>query len=352
MKFYNRAFIIVASFFLLTIFCLAALPALAQPNEFPFGAGGSVVGTIPVTEGDDVNPSWGLRGFARYTLLKYVAVEGGAGYFNYVDRQKKYDQLDVEGYAIPVDLRGLFLPWPASDISPYLFVGIGCTFFDADNRGTHLSPFREHGDLRGTYMHIPVGIGAALRLSWNWRVELQAGNNLGLSDALNPNLDGTNDHLWVGTAGLFYRFGTGPHSEGPDDREVEFDFEEALQPPESVGPDADGDGLSDSEETEIYLTDPLKADSDGDGLNDQLEVKRYRTDPQRTDTDGDALTDKDEVMNYRTNPLRVDSDGDGLTDGAEVLTHKTNPNNPDTDGDGVSDGDEVMKYRSDPLKAE
>ncbi|CAN0478815.1 unnamed protein product, partial [Phaeothamnion confervicola] len=36
--------------------------------------------------------------------------------------------------------------------------------------------------------------------------------------------------------------------------------------------DSDGDGLYDSDETTVYLTDPANADSDGDGYDDGQEV--------------------------------------------------------------------------------
>mgnify|MGYP001597261603 FL=1 len=37
--------------------------------------------------------------------------------------------------------------------------------------------------------------------------------------------------------------------------------------------DADGDGLTDGEEKDVYRTDPQNPDTDGDGLNDYDEVK-------------------------------------------------------------------------------
>lgn len=66
------------------------------------------------------------------------------------------------------------------------------------------------------------------------------------------------------------------------------------------------------------------------------------------DTDGDGLTDIDEINIYLTNPILADTDFDGLSDGDEVNLYGTDPTNPDTDGDGFSDGDEVNLYGTNP----
>jgi hypothetical protein len=60
-------------------------------------------------------------------------------------------------------------------------------------------------------------------------------------------------------------------------------------------PDADHDGLSDYEETNIYHTDPNKRDTDGDGLSDYHEVRVYHTDPLNPDSDGDGYNDYAEI---------------------------------------------------------
>lgn len=79
--------------------------------------------------------------------------------------------------------------------------------------------------------------------------------------------------------------------------------------------DADGDGLSKSEEEELG-TDPSNADSDGDGLMDGEEVE-LGTDPLHEDTDRDLLNDGDEVA-LGTDPFVTDTDGEGFYDGQEV----------------------------------
>lgn len=116
--------------------------------------------------------------------------------------------------------------------------------------------------------------------------------------------------------------------------------------------DADGDGLSDRQEREVYHTDPHNPDTDGDGLRDGDEVFTHHTDPLKADTDGDGLSDYDELFRYHTHPVNADTDNDGLTDGQEVRVYHTDPLKPDSDGDGLSDGDEVNKFKTDPLKTD
>jgi len=72
--------------------------------------------------------------------------------------------------------------------------------------------------------------------------------------------------------------------------------------------DSDGDGLTDRDEIQIYLTDPLLADSDGDGLSDGYEAARWG-DSWGGDTDNDGLV----------NILDIDSDNDGYNDGLEFV---------------------------------
>ncbi|KKL57433.1 hypothetical protein LCGC14_2235450, partial [marine sediment metagenome] len=94
---------------------------------------------------------------------------------------------------------------------------------------------------------------------------------------------------------------------------------------------------------EIALNDSENAfitgytDSYGEGNADAFLLKYV------FDTDGDGLSDGDEVNTYLTDPNESDTDGDGLSDGDEVNTYGTDPNDSDTDGDDLTDGDEVRK---------
>ena len=72
----------------------------------------------------------------------------------------------------------------------------------------------------------------------------------------------------------------------------------------TVYPDADGDGLTDAEETGTYGTDRNKSDTDGDGLNDFEEVVTYGTNPKVGDTDKDGFLDSYEVATGKS-PLDI-----------------------------------------------
>lgn len=115
--------------------------------------------------------------------------------------------------------------------------------------------------------------------------------------------------------------------------------------------DTDGDGLSDGEEINDYLTNPLLEDSDADGLSDFIEVHNQLDPNDNSDADQDA--DNDGLTNAEEASLGTyindsDSDNDGLTDGQEVNLG-TNPNDQDSDDDNLTDADEVNVHGTNPL---
>lgn len=116
--------------------------------------------------------------------------------------------------------------------------------------------------------------------------------------------------------------------------------------------DTDGDSLSDGDELLIHDTNPLLADTDSDGLTDAEEINQHNTNPTKADSDNDGLTDKSEIEQHGTNPTKADSDDDGLTDKSEIEQHSTNPVKADSDDDGLSDGDEIQQYKSDANDAD
>jgi len=87
--------------------------------------------------------------------------------------------------------------------------------------------------------------------------------------------------------------------------------------------DSDGDGLSDTLETQLH-TNPTLADTDGDGFNDGTEVENgysprhaERIKLGALDSDNDWLPDAWEIR-LGSDLLSPDTDGDGFNDGVEV----------------------------------
>ena len=84
--------------------------------------------------------------------------------------------------------------------------------------------------------------------------------------------------------------------------------------------DSDGDGLTDSYENLVSLTNPFTPDTDTDGMPDGWEV--------------------DNELNPTENDSMADADLDGVINIDEYHAG-TNPGEPDTDHDGISDRDEL-----------
>lgn len=118
---------------------------------------------------------------------------------------------------------------------------------------------------------------------------------------------------------------------------------------ENSSTDTDNDSMSDISELIIGfdMEDPSDAnqDFDGDGIINKVELLKG-FDPKDIDTDDDGLTDSEEYNLYATDVTSADSDSDGMPDGYEV-NYGFNPLNAadaatDSDSDGVSNLGEYL----------
>ena len=191
-------------------------------------------------------------------------------------------------------------------------------------------------------------------------------------------IEETNDY---GLAPWIDVFGSSTHTTNFDqDNDGLWDYEEEILGTDMYNNDSDGDTVSDGDEINQYLLDPLVSDidrdTDEDGISNIEEIDIYYSNVENPDTDFDGLSDWDEINIYNTNLLSSDTDEDGLYDDYEVLYDFLDPNNPDdahqdydednldniderswgcdpsnpdTDGDSLLDGDEINRYFTNPL---
>ncbi|EPD68021.1 hypothetical protein HMPREF1219_02441 [Corynebacterium pyruviciproducens ATCC BAA-1742] len=123
--------------------------------------------------------------------------------------------------------------------------------------------------------------------------------------------------------------------------------------PDNEDPDIDGDGVNNADEKEAGL-DPRNPDTDGDGVNDGDEdadgdgktnaEESEVPDGPVADKDGDGIADPDitdKNGNGTADIVEADTDGDGIPDSED----------PDVDGDGVNNNDEI-RSGLDPKKAD
>ncbi len=300
---------------------------------------------LTIRLGYDYNEWWTFEG----SFLLAPSLDENLGGYNYKDANgvwqdnvkpysySKGDQYFDSTWMTQLFGDALFHLSRFDRIDPYLTFGTGLTIFGEDVTGD--------GQLS---WNLRAGGGIMYHLNDAWSLRLDSRVNIA---GYNTEFNHTTD------MGFVYRFTADQIADDPlidididSDGDGLTDSEETnIYKTDPNNPDTDGDGLLDGEEVHVYKTDPLNPDTDGDGLKDGAEVHKYKTNPLNPDTDADGLTDGDEVLKYKTDPLNPDTDGDGLKDGAEVFTYKTDPLNPDTDGDGLTDGDEVLKYKTDPL---
>lgn len=248
---------------------------------------------------------------------------------------------------LPIDLRLKINFLTNPKWNPYFYLGLGAMKYQVNTKPDIDTGIKTEPD--GWTGISPLGVGAEFSISNSLIFDLSVGGALTYSQ----NIDGYNaetSYLWDGyfniSLGIAY-IGETCNSDRDDDGLKKCD--EKKIGTNIKNPDTDADGLSDGNEVNLYLSNPLIKDSDGDSVLDFEEVQIYKTSPINTDTDKDGLDDGTEILIHKTDPVLADTDSDNLSDSDELTKYKTDPLKPDTDSDDISDGDEINKYNSDPL---
>jgi len=332
--------------YLWALMFLFALPGYCQDSKSNLGVGMSIGVGTPVTDIEEHHQYPYGRAFLRLYTPNALAFEFGLGLGSL---QAEDDYAFFSSQLYTVDVRLLLQPARDGMIQPYVFGGVGLTYFNPVGKDNQPLLRNSRDEYKHAAPFLPIGGGVDFQTSEWFTVGLTGAYHIGTTDNLDDIKVGGNDSYW--SIGLSMTAFLNPVDDDID-KDSLLNDEEVKLGTDPRNPDTDGDGLRDGAEVRRYHTDPLNKDTDGDGLNDGEEVFTFRTDPLNKDTDGDGLTDGDEVHTYHTDPLNKDTDGDGCTDGEEVLTFHTDPLRQDTDGDGLKDCDEVRTYKTDPLKVD
>ena len=393
---YRRYLSIITTLFILFV---ASAPVSAQVNggeaSFGFNAGG-----VKYWGEFTDNQFWlGGDAFLRYNIISELSLHASVslGQVRYkVDDvtlnnyPQYFGQESVIGDLYPrsgetrieeknavrfstYDLLLSFNVLPDQRFVPFLFAGVGLLEWNAANLvGNEPLPNNELAIYDDTRVYFPIGFGFETYLTDNLALNGRATMRMTGTDYFDDlEIDGSsNDAFLTFGVGLSYYVFTSNDADG----EGLTDSEEMNLGTDPHNPDTDGDGLNDYEEVRVYASDPMKADTDGDNLLDYDEVREHgtsvvkpdtdsdglhdgaeiarNTDPMKPDTDGDGLIDGDEVHDYKTEPVAVDTDEDGLSDGEEIRRHKTDPLAMDSDGDGLEDGAELNVHNTNPAIAD
>lgn len=262
-------------------FLLIASNSLVAQSLY-LGINGGVV--RPVNEGNGVGthaftPILGLN--AIYTNLFATGFSAELGGFFTTNKTTEFGRFsEYSSGIIGGDFRVRYSPFKRAQWDPYVSVGLGLAMYNVDSVPFNRDLANSIDGLVGT---LPIHIGIQNEFADNWLLDLQVGNHIFFSDAINPVTDDVNDAFMSARLGILYRVAK---------------FEEAK--------DDDNDGLSNEDEVNLG-TDPNNPDTDGDGLLDGAEVDKYKSDPKNPDTDFGGIDDGEEV-GRNTDPLNREDD--------------------------------------------
>jgi OmpA-OmpF porin, OOP family len=287
-------------------------------NQHPKFAFGAVLGY-------QLSPVFGLRG--QFVKADLYSVRS--------DQNKKLSSKLWDGALhLTININEIFEKYNDKRfINFYLFTGAGISSYKSKLEDIATSVItNEHSQKQNSFF-LPVGAGAALRLSNTFSVNLEygdrtifGGKKLDFIDAGKEN----NDHYSYASAGLQINFGL---------------------------KDSDDDGVRDKDDLCPETPGKIKLagcpDKDNDGIADKDDVcpdvageKEFKGCP---DTDGDGIVDSEDACPTAAGKKELngcpDKDGDGIADKddkcPDIAGTKELAGCADRDGDGVADNDDA-----------
>ncbi len=275
----------------LTISTVISVKAEDDPaRSLSISIGGGSVYPINESANEDrtFGPALGVGLQARNLFGKGLTPE--IAYDFYTSETKERGNFsDYYSEFASINFRLRYYPLDTKKWAPFIYIGAGILSYSVVDVPYNKAPEAKENGIAPSF---PVGFGITHYFNDNFAAELRIGQDISLTDDLNPAYDDINDSHWMAKVSIAYNF---------------YD---------------------------------LIKDSDGDGLSDEEEIA-LGTDPNNPDTDGDSLFDGDEIEKYKTNPLDPDTDDGGVNDGVEVI-HGENPLDGDDDILSIKVGEKLI----------
>ncbi len=310
-------------------------------NQNPRIAGGAVLGY-------QLSPVFGVRGQFMRTNL----------YSERADQTKilKSNLWDAASH-LTININEVFSEYNSKRLlNFYLFTGAGVSGFKSTLELTSSGAIINHHAERVYSFFLPVGAGAAIRLSNALSINLEYGDRTIFQPKkldFTEGGDANNDHYSYASAGLQINFGV-KDTDGDGIRDKDDLCPETYGKVKLAGcPDKDNDGVADKDDACPDIAGKVEfkgcPDTDGDGIIDSEDAcpgaagsKELNGCP---DTDNDGVADKDDkcpdVAGIKELAGCPDRDGDGIADNDDACPDVKGLAQfngcPDTDGDGVAD---------------
>ncbi len=297
--------------------------------------------------GYQLSPVFGLRADFQKTKL-YSEKQS-------IDRKLSSNLWDL-GLNLTVNINDLFAKYNEKRfVNVYLIGGAGVTSYKSKlTKMSDGSLDKEHTSWQHQFI-LPVGGGAAFRLTNNMHINVEYISRLALKDDKLDFWVGLQKHDWYSfaTVGLQIKL-RAKDTDGDGVKDKDDICVNAFGKAELAGcPDKDNDGIADKDDAcpDVAGRIAFKGcpDTDGDGIPDKDDIcptASGKADLKGCpDKDGDGIADKDDKCPDAAGKKEFngcpDRDGDGVIDSEDACPNVKGlakfAGCPDTDGDGIPD---------------